>query len=69
VYTIYFNFPVDDACVEIASIGEWQDPGVITAYGDPPLGPNAVSVWTGRRETGAYDMTFQLLVVKIAATL
>ena len=75
---IWFNFEIEDA-VEIASIGHFETAGWITAYGDPPLGPNAVTVMTGTYSlalaenngdvAGAIvpqpvDLTFQLLVIR-----
>jgi hypothetical protein len=73
-WTIYFNFSVENA-VEIASIGHFQTAGWITAYGEPPLGQDAVSVMTGTWEVGQIsgdvfmntvpaDLTFQLLVLR-----
>jgi hypothetical protein len=62
-WRIWFSFSVANA-VEIASIGHYQKAGCITAYGEPPLGANEVTVVTF---DPAYevpvDLTFQLLVV------
>ena len=77
-FTILFDFPVIDTCVEIASIAHADTAGWITAYGDPPLGQDAVSVRTGTWalegtehgilwSTPLEDLTFQLLVVQPVA--
>jgi len=68
-FTIYFHFDVVGVCMEIASIAEWEAPGCITAYGDPNIGSNVVSVRTSRPSGELWDMTFQLLVVQYAVTL
>jgi hypothetical protein len=72
-WNIFFDFSVANAC-EVASIAHFQTPAWITAYGEPVIGPNEVSVWTGIYETvhggngdvlfaANADLTFQLLVV------
>ena len=78
LYHITFDFSVANAC-EIASIGHWQQAAWITAYGNPPAGPNVIEVmmgqyaWSGGAlpdgevvggiEAIPADLTFQLLVV------
>jgi hypothetical protein len=64
MWQVYFTFSVANAC-EVASIAEFETAGFISAYGEPTIGPNEVTVYTGRflaDAQPAVDMTFQLAV-------